>query len=53
MRVLILPSIDCKEVRSRWIEILQNLFGITEKGEYAERLRDCKRFGACNTALEA
>ena len=48
MRVLILLGVDWKEVRSRWIEILRNLFGITEKGEKAECPRDCKRFEDCN-----
>jgi AcrR family transcriptional regulator len=53
MRVLILLGIDWKEVRSRWIEIIRNLFGITQKGEQAECPRDCKRFEACNTTPEA
>lgn len=52
MRVLILLGVDLKEVRSQWIEILRNLFGITEKGDQAECPRDCKRFEACNTAPE-
>lgn len=50
MRVLILLGVDWKEVRSRWIEILRNLFGMTEKGEQAECPRDCKRFEDCNPA---
>ncbi|HII93423.1 MAG TPA: TetR/AcrR family transcriptional regulator [Methanosarcina sp.] len=53
MRVLILLGVDWKEVRSRWIEIIRNLFGITQKGEQAECPRDCKRFEACNTTPEA
>lgn len=52
MRVLILLGVDWKEVRCRWIEILRNLFGITEKGEQAECPRDCERFEACNTVPE-
>jgi len=53
MRVLILLGVDWKEVRSRWIEILQNIFGKTEKGEQqAECPRDCKRFEDCNPASE-
>ncbi|AKB51238.1 Transcriptional regulator, TetR family [Methanosarcina barkeri str. Wiesmoor] len=53
MRVLILLGVDWKEVRSRWIEILRNLFGITEKGgQQAECPRDCKRFEDCNPASE-
>ena len=30
MRVLILPGVDGEEVRSQWVEILRNLFGVTE-----------------------
>jgi len=48
MRVLILLGVDWEEIRSRWIEILRNLFGIKEKGEQAECPRDCKRFEDCN-----
>ena len=53
MRVLILLGVDWKEVRSRWIETLQNLFGIIKKGKQAECPRDCKRFEACNIAPKA
>lgn len=53
MRVLILLGVDWEEVRSRWIEILRNLFGMTEKGEQAECSRDCKRFDDCNNAPKA
>jgi len=53
MRVLILLGVDWEEVRSRWIEILRNLFGMTGKGEQAECPRDCKWFEDCNTAPEA
>lgn len=48
MRVLILLGVDWEEVRSRWIEIIQILFGIKGKGERAECPRDCKRFEDCN-----
>ncbi|MHC1754395.1 MAG: TetR/AcrR family transcriptional regulator [Methanosarcina sp.] len=50
MRVLILLGVDWNEVRSRWIEILRNLFGMMGKEEQAECSRDCKRFEDCNTA---
>lgn len=53
MRVLILLGVDWKEVRSRWIEIIRNLYGITQKGEQSECPRNCKRFEACNTTPEA
>ncbi|MDQ1253265.1 MAG: hypothetical protein QG646_2415 [Euryarchaeota archaeon] len=48
MRVLILLGVHWGEVRSRWIEILRNLFGIMEKREKAECPGDCKRFEDCN-----
>jgi hypothetical protein len=46
MQVLILFGIDWKNFRSLWIEILRNLFGITEKGEQAECPKNCKKFEA-------
>jgi len=46
MRVLILLGVDWNEVRSRWIEILHNLFGINIKKTVCSR--DCKRFEDCN-----
>jgi AcrR family transcriptional regulator len=48
MRVLILLGVEWNEVRARWIELLRNLFGITEKGEHTECPTDCKRFEDCN-----
>lgn len=50
MRVLILLGIDWDEVRSRWIELLRNLFGMVRKGEQTQCSRDCKRFEDCNPA---
>lgn len=50
MRVLILLGVDWNEVRSRWIELLLNLFGFTEKGVHRECPRNCKHFEDCNTA---
>ncbi|MDQ1275812.1 MAG: hypothetical protein QG610_1387 [Euryarchaeota archaeon] len=50
MRVLILLGIDWNEVRSRWIELLGNLFGMVRKGEQTQCSRDCKRFEDCNPA---
>lgn len=50
MRVLILLGVDWDEVRSRWIEILLNLFGITGERKLAKCPRDCKRFEDCNPA---
>lgn len=52
MRVLILLGVDWNEVRSRWIELLRNLFGMTGKGGQVECPQDCKRFGDCNPAPE-
>ncbi|KKH97019.1 hypothetical protein EO95_06590 [Methanosarcina sp. 1.H.T.1A.1] len=48
MRVMILSGVDWEEARSRWIEILLNLFGITEERKQANCPRDCKRFEDCN-----
>jgi AcrR family transcriptional regulator len=48
MRVLILLGVEWSEVRSRWIEILRNLFEITGKGELGGCSRNCKRFEDCN-----
>lgn len=50
MRVLILLGVDWNEVRSRWIEIIQGLFGINV--EHAECPMDCKRFKDCNNRLQ-
>lgn len=46
MRVLILLGVDWNEVRSRWIEILNNLFEMKIKKSGCSR--DCIRFEDCN-----
>lgn len=48
MRVLILLGVAWEEVRSRWIEILRNLFGMTVERKQAKCPGNCKRFEDCN-----
>jgi AcrR family transcriptional regulator len=48
MRVLLLLGVAWEEVRSRWIEILLNLFGITGERKQAKCPGNCKRFEDCN-----
>lgn len=48
MRVLILLGVAWEEVRSRWTEILLNLFGMTGERKQAKCPRNCKRFEDCN-----